>query len=87
MARIKKGRKGKERKGKDTVKTHKSVIFHTSVGPIDAISAKFSTVVHPTYIMISANFGWNRLRVGTLRLYNINLSPMTSMFGLTTGKH
>ena len=64
MARIKKKREGK--KGKDTIKTHKGVIFHTRVTktPNVAISTKLGTVVDLTYVVIYANFGWYRLKCG-----------------------
>ena len=86
MARIKKERKGKERKGKATIKTHKSVIFHTRVAN-NAIITKFGIVVDLTYIIFYAKFGCNRLKgEHSAAVHNLPF-PITSMVGLTAGKH
>ena len=86
MARIKKERIGKE---KILQKRKKCYISHPcSEGLNDAIFTKFGKIVDLTYIMTFANFDCNRLEGGgTLRLHKIYLFPMTSMVGLTTGKH
>ena len=88
MAKIKKERKGKGRK-RYYKNAQKCNISHPcSEGLNDAIFTKFGTVVDLTYGMTYAHFGCNRLKGGgTLWLYKIYLFPMTSMVGLTTGKH
>ena len=52
-----------DREGKDTMKTHKSVIFHTRVAEAP-IFTKIGTVVDPTYLMAYAHFGWYRWKGG-----------------------
>ena len=63
MARIKKERKGKEKiLYKNALKCY--ISHPCSEGPNDAIFTKFGTVVDLTYVMICADFGWNRLKGG-----------------------
>ena len=60
MAKIKKGREGKEKK-RYYKNAQKCYISHPcSEGPNDAIFTKFGTVVDLTYVMTYANYGWNR---------------------------
>ena len=85
MARIKKGRKEKKRKKKNTIKTHISHSCGESLN--DAILTKFGTGLisltwWPLHILVAIDW-----RVGTLWLYKIYLFPMTSIVGITTGKH
>ena len=72
----------------NTIKRTKCWMLHPcNEAPNDAIFTQFDTSVDRTYVMTSATLfaiGW---RVGTLRLYSIYPFPMTSMVGLTTGKH
>ena len=87
MARIKNGWKGKGRR-RYYKNAQKCYISHPcSEGSNDAIFSKFGTVVDLTHIMISANLVAIGRRVDTLRLYKIYIFSMTSMVGLTTGKH
>ena len=87
MARIKKERKGKERK-RYYKNARKCYISHPySEDPNDAICSKFGTVVDLTYAMTYANFGWYRLKSRHSAAVQIYLFLMTSIVSLTTGKH
>ena len=87
MARIKKGRKGKEWK-RYYRNAPKCYIPHPcSEGPNDAIFTKLGTVVDLTYVMTYANFGLHQLKGGHFEAVQNLPFPMTSMVGLTTGKH
>ena len=81
----KKGREGRKRYYKNAQKCY--ISHPCREGPNDAIFTKFGTVVDLIYVMTYANFGCNRLKGETLRLYKLYLFPMISMVGLTTGKH
>ena len=87
MARIKKARNGKERK-RYYKNVQKCYISHPcSEGSNYAIFTKLCTVVDLTYVMTYTNFGWYRLKGGhSAAVQNLPFS-MTSMVGLTTGKH
>ena len=84
---------GKNEKGKERKRYYKNAqkcyIFQTRVAktPNDAIFTKFGTVVDLTYVMTYANFGWYRLKGGHFAAVQNLPFPMTSMVGLTTGKH
>ena len=85
-------RKGKERKEKGRTRYYKNAqkryISHPcSKGPNDAIFTTFGTVVDLTYVMTYARFCCYRLNGGhSAAVQNLPVS-MTSMVGLTTGKH
>ena len=64
MARIKFGRKGKERK-RYYKNAQKCYISHPcSEGPNDAIFTKFGTVVDLICVITYVHFGWHRLKDG-----------------------
>ena len=87
MARIKKerGGKGRERYYKNAQKCY--ISHPCGEGPNDAIYTKFGTVVDLTYLLTYAYFGWYRLKGGHSAAVHNSPFPMTSMIGLTTGKH
>ena len=68
MARIKKERKGKGRKGKEyTIKTHKRVILHTRVAKAPMMRFLPNFVLHSCWsnlrnIITFANISWYRLK-------------------------
>ena len=66
----------------------KCYILHPCIEcPNDAIFTKFGTVVDLTCVMTYANFGRYRLKGGHFAAVQSLPFPMTSMVGLTTGKH
>ena len=92
MARIKKERKRKGRKGKERDRYYKNAqkcyTSHPCSGvPDGAIKTKFGTAIDDTYVMTSANFGFYQLRDGHLAVVQNFHFPITSVVGLTTGKH
>ena len=83
MARIK-----KERDRYYYKNAQKCYTSHPCRGvPDGAIRTKFVTAIDDTNVMTSANFGCNRLRDGHLAVVQNFHFPITSLVGLTTGKH
>ncbi len=87
MARIKKGRKGKER-DRYYKNAQECYTSHPCRGvPDGAIITNCGTAIDDINVMTSANFGCNRLRDGHLAVVQNFHFPITSLVGLTTGKH
>ena len=86
--RIKKDSKGKAGRDINYKNAQKCYTSHPCRGvPDGAIITKFGTAIEGTYVITSANFGCYRLRDGHLAVVQNFHFPITSLVGLTTGKH